>query len=85
MLLHTDTKEIEEAGTHACTQVRPESRLTDLLSDCQWGGRTYIRTDGMTMRGEGLSCYVQLKIRTWLVGWLTFIQCVPGLQKLLLI
>ena len=24
-------------------------------------GVTYIRTDRMTMRGEGLSCYVQLK------------------------
>ena len=37
------------------------SQKRDLLSDCQWGGRTDGRTDGVTMRGEGLSCYVQLK------------------------
>ena len=33
------------------------SQKRDLLSDCHWGGRTY----RVTMRGEGLSCYVQLK------------------------
>ena len=38
------------------------SQKRDLLSDCQWGGRTDGHTDGVTMRGEGLSCYVQLKI-----------------------
>ena len=38
------------------------SQKRDLLTDCQWGGRTDGRTYRMTMRGEGLSCYVQLKI-----------------------
>ena len=37
------------------------SQKRALLSDCQWG----LRTDRMTMRGEGLSCYVQLKISVW--------------------
>ena len=37
------------------------SQKRDLLTDCQWGLRTYGHTDGVTMRGEGLSCYVQLK------------------------
>ena len=36
------------------------SQKRDLLTDCQkCDGRTY----RMTMRGEGLSCYVQLKNR----------------------
>ena len=32
------------------------SQKRDFVSDWQWGGRTDIRTDGMTMSCKGLSC-----------------------------
>ena len=39
------------------------SQKRDLLTDCQkCDGHTDGQTDRVTMRGEGLSCYVQLKI-----------------------
>ena len=47
------------------------SQKRDLLTDCQkCYGQTYRRTDRVTMRGEGVSCYVQLKMLkySWLLN-----------------
>ena len=52
--LLTDMSHLRDLLTDIVSQKR------DLLTDCQ---KCDIHTDGVTMRGEGLSCYVQLKIK----------------------